>query len=70
MCDDFLSHARTKLEDDLARLTKLAEAAAGIEGASHEVEADEASMEDQGKEPSTPVQSEEAAPEGSNMVGI
>lgn len=29
LCDDFLAHARTKLEDDLANLTKLAEAAVG-----------------------------------------
>lgn len=31
LCDDFLSHARTKLEDDLATLTRLAEAAAEAE---------------------------------------
>lgn len=40
LCDDFLSHARTKLEDDLATLTHLAEAAAEAEqegGTSQEV---------------------------------
>lgn len=44
LCDDFLSHARTKLEDDLATLTRLAEAAAEAEqdgGTSHDAEAGE-----------------------------
>ncbi|XP_042225309.1 vacuolar protein sorting-associated protein 51 homolog isoform X2 [Homarus americanus] len=31
LCDDFLAHARTKLEDDLSNLTKLAEAAVILE---------------------------------------
>ncbi|XP_045133985.1 vacuolar protein sorting-associated protein 51 homolog isoform X2 [Portunus trituberculatus] len=48
LCDDFLSHARTKLEDDLATLTRLAEAAAEVEqdgGTSHETEAGEGAEE-------------------------
>lgn len=51
LCDDFLSHARTKLEDDLATLTRLAEAAAEAEqeGAPHQ-EAGETGAEEPAKE--------------------
>lgn len=51
LCDDFLSHARTKLEDDLASLTRLAEAAAeaGQEGGQYQ-EPGEAGAEETPKE--------------------
>ncbi|KAK7076243.1 Vacuolar protein sorting-associated protein 51 [Halocaridina rubra] len=70
LCDDFLSHARTKLEEDLAKLTKLAETAAGIEesliydqvGTEEETAASE-----QVKVAGVQSQSDECIPEGSNM---
>lgn len=68
LCDDFLSHARTKLEDDLATLTRLAEAAAEAEqeGGPHQ-EAGEAGAEEPAKE--VP-QEEQSGSGGGNGVPV
>ncbi|XP_066982534.1 vacuolar protein sorting-associated protein 51 homolog isoform X2 [Macrobrachium rosenbergii] len=66
LCDDFLSHARTKLEDDLANLTRLAEAAAGIEEVLPSAEGGEDGAAEGGKDVTQP-QSDETVPEGASM---
>lgn len=59
LCDDFLAHARTKLENDLSNLTKLAETAGGLgseeeegteQGASEETSKAEETKEGLGRE--------------------
>ncbi|XP_042864479.1 vacuolar protein sorting-associated protein 51 homolog isoform X1 [Penaeus japonicus] len=45
LCDDFLAHARTKLENDLSNLTKLAETAGG-QGGEEEEEAEQGNAEE------------------------
>lgn len=53
LCDDFLAHARTKLEDDLANLTKLAESAVGSgEAETPDQNPGEVAVSDDVKEPS------------------
>lgn len=66
LCDDFLSHARTKLEDDLSSLTRLAEAAAeaGQEGSQHQ-EAGEAGTEETAKE--TPQEEQSGGGDGAPL---